>query len=172
MRESRLQHSAETGSGTTPLPALPNSDAAAREGTLSRDEMERRRMKAAGHLLKGSSAGFVAAKFGVSRTTAFRWQRVITEKGVDSLKRRTATGRPPSLSAEQLARLAQICSESPWAQGLPDGRWTAVLLAKLIEERFGVHYSQDHVGRLVSKLGRKAQYQILGVEYSCVSPKP
>jgi transposase len=110
-------------------------------------------MKAAGHLLKGSSPALVAVKFGVSRTTAFRWQKAISENGVDSLKRRMAPGRPPSLNAEQLVRLAQICGESPWAQGLPDERWTAVLLVKLIEERFGVHYSRDHAGRLVSKLG-------------------
>src|SRR5271169_2972715 len=123
MLESKPQQSGEAGSGTMPLPAPPNSDAAAREGSLSRDEMERRRMKAAGHLLKGSSPALVAVKFGVSRTTAFRWQKAISENGVDSLKRRIAPGRPPSLSAEQLVRLAQICGESPWAQGLPDERW-------------------------------------------------
>ena len=108
-------------------------------------------MKAAGHLLKGSSTALVAAKFGVSRTTAYRWQKVIAEKGVDSLKRRTATGRPRGLSAEQLVRLAQICGEAPSAHGLLHEHWTVALVAEVIEERFGFHYSRDHVGRLVSK---------------------
>jgi transposase len=157
MYESRPEHIAADGGGTAPLQALPNAHADAHEGILSRDEMERRRMKAAGHFLKGSSAALVAAKFGVSRTTAFRWQKVIAQKGVGSLKRRTATGRPPSLSPEQLVRLAQVCGESPWVQGLPNERWTAVLLAKLIEERFGVHYSRDHVGRMVAKFGLHIQ---------------
>ena len=148
---------AETGGGTAPLLPLPDLHADAHQGALSRGEMERRRMKAAGHLLRGSSAALVAAKFGVSRTTASRWQKVIAEKGVDSLKGRRATGRPPGLSAEQMVRLAQICSESPWPQGIPHGRWTAVLVAKVIEERFGVHYSRDHVGRIVSKLGLNIQ---------------
>jgi transposase len=110
-------------------------------------------MEAAGHLLKGRRAALVAAKFGVSRTTASRWQRVIAEKGVDSLKRRKAPGRPRGLSAEQLVRLAQICGEAPSAHGLPHEHWTVTLVAQFIEERFGFHYSRDHVGRLVSKLG-------------------
>ena len=152
MHVSRSEHLPEVGTGAAPLRAPPNSHADANEGTLSRDEMERRRMQAAAYLLNGSSAGLVAAKFGVSRTTASRWRKVITEKGVDSLKGRRATGRPPGLSAEQLVLLTQICGESPWVQGLTHSRWTADLLAKLIEERFGVHYSRDHVGRLLSKL--------------------
>jgi len=106
-------------------------------------------MEAAGHLLKGRPAALVAAKFGVSRTTAWRWQRVIAARGVDSLKRHKAPGRPCRLSAEQLVLLAKICSEPPSTHGLSHERWTGTLLAEAIEELFGVHYHRKHVCRLL-----------------------
>src|ERR1700676_2105107 len=100
--------------------------------------MERRRMEAAEHLLRGRPAARVAAKFGVSRTTACRWQKVIAERGVDSLKQHKAPGRPCRLSAEQLVLLAKVCGEPPSSHGFAHERWTATLLAETIEERFGV----------------------------------
>jgi len=38
------------------------------------------------------------------------------------------------------------------ALGSPDNRWTAALLARVIEDRFNVRYSLDHVARLLAKL--------------------
>ena len=49
------------------------------ETLLTRDEMERRRLAAARELLAGESQASVARKFGVSRTTASRWQRALAE---------------------------------------------------------------------------------------------
>ena len=38
------------------------------------------------------------------------------------------------------------------ALGFCDNRWTPTLLARVIEERFSVRYSLDHVTRLMAKL--------------------
>ena len=133
-------------------PALFSMDIAA-QISLTREEMEARRLEAAQDLLNGVSQSKVARKFGVSRTTASRWCRTLAGKGVDSLKRRKATGRPSRLTAEQLGRLAQIYREQPAAQGYPDERWTTARLAVVIESQFGVRYDRDHVGRLIYKLG-------------------
>jgi transposase len=125
--------------------------------TLTRDEMESRRLEAAQHLLNGTAQSDVARRFGVSRTTASRWQRALLGNGVESLRKRRAPGRPSRLTREQLASLPALVAEGAANFGFPDDRWTTSRLAVAIEARFGVHYDRDHVGRLMHKVGlRKA----------------
>jgi len=123
------------------------------EASLNRDEMERRRLEAVQDLLKGLTQSSVARKFGVSRTTASRWNRALQQKGVDSLRKRRATGRPSRLSREQLQLLPDIFAQGAIIHGFPDNRWTTARLAAVIEARFGVRYDHDHVGRMMQKAG-------------------
>ena len=124
------------------------------QGLLNRDEMERRRLEAAQDLLNGISQSQVARKFGVSRTTASRWQRALKGNGgVESLRKRRAPGRPSRLSREQLNGLADLMAEGASIYGFPDDRWTTARLAVAIEARYGIHYDPDHVGRLMHKMG-------------------
>ncbi len=120
---------------------------------LSRDEMERRRLAAAQELQSGLSQSKVARKYGVSRTTASRWQKSLCRQGVDSLRKRRATGRPPRLTQEQFSGVIQIYGEGAKAFGFFDDRWTTARFAKAIHARFGVQYDRDHVGRLMHRLG-------------------
>jgi transposase len=120
---------------------------------LNRDEMEKRRLEAVEDLQKGLTQSRVARKFGVSRTTASRWNRALQLKGVDALRKRRATGRPSRLSREQLLLIPDIFAQGAIVHGFPDSRWTTARLATVIEARFGVHYDHDHVGRLMQKLG-------------------
>jgi transposase len=138
---------------TSPSPQLESSNSPVCEGTLSRDEMERRRMQAAEDFLHGLSHSHVVAKFGVSRTTASRWHRALTAKGLESLRKGKATGRPSRLTPGQKAQIADMFDQGALALGFPDNRWTPTLLARVIEERFSVHYSLDYVARLLAKLG-------------------
>jgi transposase len=121
--------------------------------SLNRDEMETRRLEAVQDLLRGLTQSSVARKFGVSRTTASRWNRALQQKGVDALRKRRATGRPSRLSREQLQLIPDIFAQGAVIHGFPDNRWTTARLAAVIEVRFGVHYDHDHVGRLMQKLG-------------------
>src|SRR5438552_14162211 len=123
------------------------------ETSLNRDEMEKRRLEAVQDLLRGLTQSNVARKFGVSRTTASRWNRALQQKGVESLRKRRATGRPSRLSREQLLLIPDIFAQGAIIHGFPDNRWTTARLASVIEVRFGVHYDHDHVGRLMQKLG-------------------
>src|SRR5438477_6044256 len=128
------------------------------QGMLNRDDMERRRLEAAQDLLNGITQSEVARKFGVSRTTASRWQRALRGSGVDSLRKRRAPGRPSRLSLEQLSGLASLMAEGAMQYGFPDSRWTTARLAVAIEARYGVRYDPDHVGRLMHRMGlRKAE---------------
>jgi transposase len=121
--------------------------------TLTRDEMERRRLEAAQDLLQGVTQARVARKFGVSRTTASRWYKTLDRHGVERLRKRKAPGRPSRLSASQLAELPVIYAMGARAFGFETDRWTTARLAQAIQERFGIHYDPDHVGRLMHRLG-------------------
>ena len=137
------------------------------QSLLNRDEMERRRLDAAQDLLNGIAQSQVARKFGVSRTTASRWQRALKGSGVESLRKRRAPGRPSRLTREQLLSLADVMADGAAAYGFADDRWTTARLAVAIEARFGVHYDPDHVGRLMHKMGlRKTEPVALPLEMS------
>jgi putative transposase len=123
------------------------------ETSLNRDDMEKRRLEAVQDLLRGLTQSNVARKFGVSRTTASRWNRALRLKGAESLRKRRATGRPSRLSREQLQLIPGIFAQGAIFHGFADNRWTTARLASVIEARFGVHYDHDHVGRLMQKLG-------------------
>ena len=123
------------------------------EGILTRDEMESRRLLAAQDLQRGLSQSQVARKFGVSRTTASRWFRSLSGKGVESLRKRRAPGRPSRLNADQLAGVAEVYRSGPREAGFDSDKWTTARFADAIHARFGVRYDPDHVGRIMHRLG-------------------
>jgi transposase len=123
------------------------------QSSLNRDDMESRRLAAAKDLLNGSSQSQVARRYGVSRTTASRWQRSIVVKGVDGMRKRRATGRPSRLTADQVDSIRHMYLDGALAHGFSRDRWTTGKLAQAIERRFGIRYDQDHVGRLMHKFG-------------------
>jgi transposase len=125
----------------------------AAEGLLSRDEMESRRLLAAQDLQTGLSQSQVARKFGVSRTTASRWNRALSRKGVESLRKRRAPGRPSRLTADQLKALADTYQAGPRASGFETERWTTARFADAIFALYGVRYDPDHAGRIMHRLG-------------------
>ncbi len=140
--------------------------------TLTRDEMERRRLEAAEDLLKGVTQARVARKFGVSRTTASRWYKTLDRHGVERLRKRKAPGRPSRLTAGQMAEVPVIYAMGARAFGFETDRWTTARLAQAIQSRFGIQYDPDHVGRLMHRLGLRnravhpaPEVYTTGVEY-------
>ena len=125
----------------------------AAQGTLTRDEMESRRLLAAEDLQTGLSQSQVARKFGVSRTTASRWHRALSGRGVEALRKRRAPGRPSRLTIDQLNGVVEVFRSGPRAAGMETDRWTTARLAQAIYARFGVRYDPDHVGRIMHRLG-------------------
>ena len=121
--------------------------------TLTRDEMEGRRLEAARELLEGVSQSSVARKFGVSRTTASRWKRALNVRGVEALRKRRAPGRPCRLSSAQLEQVRELFGAGPRGFGFDTDRWTTERLSWVIEKHFGVRYDPDHVGRMMHRLG-------------------
>src|ERR1035437_2121479 len=146
----------------------------AAQGLLSRDEMESRRLLAAQDLQTGLSQSQIARKFGVSRPPAARWNRTLSGKGVESLRKRRAPGRPSRLSAEQLKTLTETYRAGPRAAGFETDRWTTARFADAIFARFGVRYDPDHAGRIMHRLGlrerRRARRVMPDVLYTFTPP--
>jgi transposase len=146
----------------------------AEEGLLSRDEMESRRLLAAQDLQTGLTQSQVARKFGVSRTTASRWNRTLSGKGVESLRKRRAPGRPSRLTPDQLKVLMDTYQAGPRAAGFETDRWTTARFADAIFAVFGVRYDPDHAGRIMHRLGlrerRRSQKPAPEVLYTFTPP--
>ena len=123
------------------------------QSSLTRADMETRRLAAARELLTGITQSQVARRFGVSRTTASRWQRSIVQKGVEGMRKRSATGRPSRLTGDQVDAIRQMYLDGAAAHGFAKDRWSTGRLAEAIERRFGISYDRDHVGRLMHKFG-------------------
>lgn len=113
---------------------------------LTRDELETRRLAAAGDFARMSQAA-VARKYGVSRTTASRWTRMI--KSGESLKRRKTPGRRPRLNEQQRAAAITL-----WGTRL---RWTTKKFCAAILEQTGVKYQDDHLSRLIIRWGLRTK---------------
>jgi len=152
MLENSLKYVRETGLSASLHSPSQSSPSTVLAGTLSRDDMEHRRMEAADDFMHGLSHSHVVAKFGVSRTTASRWHRALTARGLESLRKGKATGRPCRLTPEQKVQITDMFEQGASALGFTDDHWTPTLLARMIEERFSVRYSLDHVTRLMAKL--------------------
>lgn len=132
----------------------------AAQGILTRDEMESRRLLAAQDLQRGLSQSQVARKYGVSRTTASRWHRALSGKGLEALRKRRAPGRPSRLNPEQLNGVAEIYRTGPRTAGFDTDRWTTARFAQAIFARFAVQYDPDHVGRIMHRLGLRERTRV------------
>jgi len=122
--------------------------------------MESRRLLAAQDLQNGLAQHQIARKFGVSRTTASRWHRALHRKGVESLRKRRATGRPCRLNREQQQGVAELFRAGARAAGFVDDRWTTVRFAAAIQLRYSVRYDPDHVGRIMHQLGLRSRRRV------------
>ena len=142
------------------------------ESLLTRDEMESRRLMAAQDLQTGLSQSQVARKFGVSRTTASRWNRALSGRGVEALRKRRAPGRPSRLNADQQAGVADVFRAGPRAAGFESDRWTTLRFAEAIHARFGVRYDPDHVGRIMHRLGLRERKPRQTPELMYVEARP
>lgn len=114
-------------------------------------------MEAARLLREGLSQSQVARAVGVHRQSVSRWARELEQSGVRGLRKAGRTGRPAKLSPAQLRDLERTLKRGPEAFGFATGLWSASRVRDLIEYRTGVRYHEDHVWRILRKLGWTCQ---------------
>ena len=120
-------------------------------------ELERQRLIAANLMDQGLKQVDIAKALGVDDQSVRAWGRQYRAGGRDALLARPHPGGRSRLSAGQKQELVALLARPPQEYGYDRHLWTTPLIARLIEERFGVKYHHDYVGTLLHKLGLSCQ---------------
>ncbi len=123
----------------------------------SPEQLQRHRQRAIELLRQGYQPVEVARTVGVDRRSVTRWKAAYHKRGMQGIRAKPASGRPPKLSAKQQEKLKRFLVKGAQAGGFSTDLWTCPRIAKLIHGRFGVRYHVDHIGRLLRSLGWSPQ---------------
>jgi transposase len=94
-----------------------------------------------------NEASTVAEKeFHRSRWWAYKWLKRFDNNGLDGLRNKHRSGRPPEVSEERFAIIRKELSES-------QSGWIVKEVMNLIYERTGVKYHEVHIYRLLHRWG-------------------
>lgn len=107
--------------------------------------------------LDGLKSTQIAQQLGVTESAVSKWLSAYVQRGFEALKPGVASGATSRLSPEQLEALDDMVDAGPQAAGFSSGIWTARLVAKLIEQRFGVSYNWKYVPELLHRMGFSVQ---------------
>lgn len=100
----------------------------------------------------GMSRAAAAEIGGMDRQTLRDWAHRFNAEGPEGLRDRSRAGRPRQLTDVQMAALAKIVETGP--DRAVDGvvRWRRIDLKRVIEDRFGVVYSERAISDLLARL--------------------
>jgi transposase len=118
----------------------------------SADLLEDRRKRALALLKLGLSLNEVGRRIRSSASSVMRWRDAWRRGGAKALKVRFSPGRPWKLCERQRQRLIALLLKGAIAYGYRTNLWTTARIAEVIEQKFGVRYHRDHVGRLMHSL--------------------
>ncbi len=118
----------------------------------SRDPRQVRRLLALAAVYNGMIRAEAAKVGGMDRQTLRDWVHRFNEEGPEGLKNRSGAGRRRLLTAAQMRELSVIVETGP--DPAIDGvvRWRRIDLTRVIEERFGVSYSERTISDLLAAL--------------------
>ena len=118
----------------------------------SRDVRQVRRLLALAAAYDGLSRADAAKAGGMDRQTLRDWAHRFNEEGPDGLKNRAGAGRRRLLTDEQMGELSVIVETGPDPEIDGVVRWRRIDLKRVIEERFGVTYSERAISDLLAVL--------------------
>lgn len=107
---------------------------------LDHKTLEAIRMMAVERVREGEHPGDVIAAYGFNRTTIYKWLKALSHssEGMEGLRSRPATGRPPTLTPAQEQQVFRwVNGRDPRQYGLDFGLWTRSIVADLIRTRLG-----------------------------------
>ena len=118
----------------------------------SLDPRQVRRPLSLAAVYDGMSRTEAAKVGGMDRQTLRDWAHRFNEEGPEGLKHRSGAGRPRLLTQEQMSELSAIVETGPDPEVDGVVRWRRVDLKRVIEERFGVIYSERTISDLLAAL--------------------
>ena len=112
-----------------------------------------RRLLGIALILEGHRREEAARLSGMDRQTLCDWAHRYNAGGVAGLATAARSGRPPALSAAQMAELKELVIAGPDPEKDGVVRWRCVDLRVKIADRFQVTFHKRSVGKLLHKLG-------------------
>jgi putative transposase len=97
---------------------------------------------------QGKISAQVARDLHRSRAWACEWLKRYSKEGIEGLKDRTKSGRPPKLSKETSYQIKQELKQS-------NKGWTTKQVEELIIKKSGIKYHSIHIYRILRKWGFK-----------------
>lgn len=120
-------------------------------------QLEKRRLQAIQLIKQGKSKAEVARWLGTSRMSVNRWFLSYEKEGKHGLSSRTASGRPPKLSAKQKKKLSGLLLKGPLSRGYSTELWTLGRIARMILQEFRIEYHPNHIWRILGGMGWSCQ---------------
>ncbi|MFH8804317.1 winged helix-turn-helix domain-containing protein [Streptomyces sp. NPDC017936] len=100
----------------------------------------------------------VARAVGMHPESVRRWKRLWEQGGVQALRRRPATGRPPELDDAQVEAVRAALEQGALAHGFEADLWTLERVGVVVERVTGVRLARASVWRLLTgRLGWSLQ---------------
>jgi transposase len=128
------------------------SDELRRRARRERDGRVGARLIALANALEGMDRATAARLAGMDRQTLRDWVRRYNAEGIAGLSNRPGPGRAPKLTEGQMASLKALVLRGPDPAKDQVERWRIVDLCRVVEERWGVHYSETGLLRLLWSL--------------------
>jgi len=129
-------------------------------GAPPADWKEGRRLRALALHEQGWPGKRIAEALGVTRGAVSQWLKRAREGGREALRRRSAPGATPKLTAAQREQLPELLAKGAERYDFSGDIWTTKRVAAVIKREFGVQYHPAHVSRLLRALGWSVQQPI------------
>ena len=118
----------------------------------SLDPRQVRRLLSLAAVYDGMSRTEAAKLGGMDRQSLRDWAHRFNDEGPAGLANRSGAGRPRRLTDEQMGELSVIVEVGPDPEIDGVVRWRRIDLKRVIEERFGVIYSERAISNLLAAL--------------------
>ena len=99
---------------------------------------------------KQEAASAAETELGKTRTWAYKWLYRFDKDGLEGLKDKKRTGRPPDVPKDVMIKIRQELTDS-------DTGWNFRQVMDLIYNKTGVIYHEVHIYRLLHKWGFKSK---------------
>jgi transposase len=97
----------------------------------------------------GAGQNQAARELHAQSSWAVTWVRRFEEEGIEGLRTRERSGRPPRVEQEVMAKIGREVTTD-------ENGWTVREVRKLVREETGITYSERHVLRLLHRWGARS----------------
>ena len=121
--------------------------------SLSREEREKRRAKAAKLFKQGVSHAEISRRLSVTPAAVTQWRHAYAHGGKKALASKGPAGFPSKVTPEKRKRFKVEILKGPLAHGYLTNLWTLPRLAAVLAKIVRVRYSEVWVWKIVRDLG-------------------